>query len=250
MGFREAAPRSARGRLLRLSRHVVPLGVTVLVAATAAQAQPSSGSRSHWLGGGGVITSIPLGEFDDATDVGVGVSGNLAFTPGGGSLGLRLQVGGVLYGSRNVGAPMPGTGGLITQDLSVDNWLLNAGIGPQLVARSGAVRPYAYALAGLGYFATESVLQSGDTYYYDDVYRSTTNFDDTTFAWSAGAGLLIPVSGDMALDIGVQYVANGTVRYLAEGDLLPSPTGAPPRIVPRETEANLIQVTVGLTFGR
>jgi hypothetical protein len=62
--------------------------------------------------------------------------------------------------------------------------------------------------------------------------------------------VLIPVSRDMALDIGVQYVANGTVRYLAEGDLLPSPTGAPPRIVPRETEANLIQVTVGLTFGR
>ena len=78
---------------------------------------------------------------------------------------------------------------------------------------------------------------------------STTNYDDTTFAWSAGAGLLIPVSRSVAIDVGVQYVGNGTVRYLAEGDLLPSPGGAPPVIVPRKTEANLVTITLGVTFG-
>ena len=46
-----------------------------------------------------------------------------------------------------------------------------------------------------------------------------------------------------------QYVGNGTVRYLAEGDLHPSPGGAPPVIVPRQTAANLLTITVGVSFG-
>jgi opacity protein-like surface antigen len=144
-----------------------------------------------------------------------------------------------------VGVPVPGTGGLVVEELSTDNWLMNAGIGPQVMARSGAVRPYAYALAGVGYFATETTF--GDSGYWS---ASTTNFDDTTFAWAAGAGLLFRLSRDLALDVGVQYVGNGEVRYLAEGDLVPSPDGSPPVIVPRRTEANLVTVTVGLTFGR
>ncbi len=141
---------------------------------------------------------------------------------------------------------MPGTGGLITEDLSIDNWLLNVGIGPQVMARSGPVRPYAYALAGFGYFATETSFGYGYDYYGDS---STTNYDDWTFAWSAGAGLLVPVSRSLAIDLGVQYVGNGTVRYLAEGDLLPSPGGAPPVVVPRQTAANLLTITVGVSFG-
>ena len=73
---------------------------------------------------------------------------------------------------------------------------------------------------------------------------------DGLSAWAAGAGLLFRLSRDVALDVGVQYVGNGEVRYLAEGDLVPSPGGAPPVIVPRRTEANLVTVTVGLSFGR
>ena len=152
--------------------------------------------------------------------------GNVVFTPGGGPFGIRFQTGGVVYGSREIPVPVPGTGGLVTEDLSTDNWLLNVGLGPQVMARSGPVRPYAYALAGFGYFATDTSFGNGYDYYGDP---STTNYDDWTFAWSAGAGLLIPVSRSLAIDVGVQYVGNGTVRYLAEGDLRPSPEGVPAR---------------------
>ena len=216
------------------------------IAAKAASAQPAAPKPSEWMGGGGLLVGIPLGEFADATDEGLGVAGNVVFTPGGGSFGIRFQTGGVIYGSREIHAPVPGTGGLITEDLSTDNWLLSVGAGPQFMARFGPVRPYAYALAGFGYFATETSFGNGYDYYGDS---STTNYDDWTFAWSAGAGLLIPVSRSLAIDVGVQYVGNGTVRYLAEGDLLPSPGGAPPVIIPRPTEANLLTITIGITFG-
>jgi opacity protein-like surface antigen len=225
---------------------VLFLSMAAALAAVTASAQPATRKASEWLGGGGVLIGIPLGDFADATDEGVGVAGNVVFTPGGGPFGIRLQTGGLVYGSRKIATPVPGTGGLITEDLTTDNWLLNAGIGPQVMLRSGPVRPYAYALAGVGYFATDTSLGNG--YHYD--YASSTNYDDTTFAWSAGAGLLFPVAGTVAIDVGVQYVGNGTVRYLAEGDLRPSPGNAPPEFVPRTTEANLLTITIGVTFGR
>jgi hypothetical protein len=229
---------------------VLFLATAAALAATAVFAQPGPRKPSEWLGGGGLLIGIPLGEFGDATDEGVGVAGHVVFTPGGGPFGIRLQTGGLIYGSRKIATPVPGTGGLITEDLSTDNWLLNAGIGPQVMLRSGPVRPYAYALAGVGHFATVTSLGDGYNYDYDYGSYSTTNYDDTTFAWSAGAGLLFAVSRSVAIDVGVQYVGNGTVRYLAEGDLLPAPGNAPPVIVPRKTEANLVTVTIGVTFGR
>ncbi len=226
---------------------VFVLGAAAALFASVATAQPGPRRPSEWLGGGGLLIGVPLGDFADATDEGFGVAGSAVFTPGGGPFGIRLQAGGVVYGSRSFATPVPGTGGLVTQELTTDNWLLNAGLGPQVMLRSGPVRPYAYALAGVGYFATDTSLGNG----YDDDYGSysTTNFDDTTFAWSAGVGLLIPVSRSLSIDVGVQYVGNGTVRYLAEGDLQPSSGNTSPLIVPRKTEANLVTITVGVTFG-
>jgi opacity protein-like surface antigen len=220
--------------------------VPVALAASTALAQPSPRKPSTWFGSGGLLVGIPLGDFADATDEGFGVVGDVVFTPGGGPFGVRFQTGGLVYGSRTITTSVPGTGGLVTQELRADNWLLNVGIGPQVMARSGPVRPYAYALAGVGYFATDTSLGDGYDYYRDN---TTTNYDDTTFAWSAGAGLLFPVSRSLALDVCVQYVGNGTVRYLAEGDLGPSASGAPPVIVPRKTTANLVAITIGLSFG-
>ena len=225
---------------------VLSLLVSAVLAASASLAQPPPPKPSDWRGGGGLLIGIPIGDFADATDEGFGVVGHAVFAPGGGPFGIRLQVGGLVYGSREVGLPVPGTGGLVVEDMTTDNWLLNAGIGPQVMARSGSVRPYAFALAGVGYFWTETNL--GDDYGYPS-YGST-NYEDTTFAWAAGAGLLFPLSRSVSLDVCVQYVGNGSVRYLAEGDLVPSPDDTPPVVVPRRTEANLVTITVGVVFGR
>jgi len=221
-------------------RRLFPI-VLVALSAAAAHAQ----ERSTWLGGGAGVVAFPQGDFSRAFDTGWGFSGHGVFTPKGGAFGLRMQGTVVIYGSRTYKVTIPGTGGLITEDLTTDNWLLNAGVGPQLMLRSGPVRPYVYGLAGVGYFATDTTL--GQSAYNG---FGSTNYDDTTFAWSAGAGLLVSVTQSFSIDVGVHYVGNGTVRYLAEGDLRPSPTGLPPLVVPRRTEANLIQVTLGLTFGR
>jgi hypothetical protein len=226
-------------------RRVLLLALPVLLAAGTVSAETGPEQKSEWLGGAGFLVGFPLGDFADATDTGFGMTGHGVFTPNGGAFGVRLQFDALIYGSRSTPVPVPGSGGLITTDLTTDNWLFHFGAGPQIQARSGPVRPYAYALAGVGYFSTGTSL---DQNYYGSL--SSTNYDDATFAWSAGAGLLIPVASAVLIDVGVHYVGNGTVSYLAEGDLRPSISGAPPVIVPRQSEANVLALTVGVSFGR
>ena len=224
---------------------VLLLVALVLLAAGTASAETDPRQKSEWLGGAGLLVGFPLGDFADAADTGFGISGHGVFAPGGGVFGIRLQMDVLIYGSRSFPVVVPGTGGLITTDLTTDNWLFHFGAGPQVQARSGPVRPYAYALAGVGYFSTDTTLE--DDYGYSG-YTST-NYEDTTFAWSAGGGLLIPVSKAVLVDIGVHYVGNGTVSYLAEGDLRPSMGDRPPVIIPRQSEANVLALTIGVSFG-
>ncbi len=93
---------------MRLPRVLFLLAAAGIAAKTAA-AQPAPPKPSEWLGGGGLLIGIPLGEFADATDEGFGVVGNVVFTPGGGPFGIRLQTGGLVYGSRTIGVSVPGT---------------------------------------------------------------------------------------------------------------------------------------------
>ena len=232
---------------MRLPRVLFLLAAAGIAAKTAA-AQPAPAKPSEWLGGGGLLIGIPLGEFADATDEGFGVVGNVVFTPGGGPFGIRLQTGGLVYGSRTIPAcRCPGTWrarhrGPLDRQLAAER---RASAPSSSLARARCVPTPTHSPAS-GTSRPRPRSANGYDYYGDN---STTNYDDWTFAWSAGAGLLLPVSRSVAIDVGVQYVGNGTVRYLAEGDLLPSPGGAPPLIVPRQTEANLFTITVGITFG-
>ncbi len=80
---------------MRLPR-VLFLAVVGGVSPRTASAQPAPRETpSEWLGGGGLLIGVPLGDFADATDEGFGVAGNVVFSPGGGPFGIRFQTGGV-----------------------------------------------------------------------------------------------------------------------------------------------------------
>ena len=191
---------------------------------------------SEWLGGGGLLIGIPLGDFADATDEGFGVVGHVVFTPGVGrsASASRRAASSTAAGDR--ARRCPGRAGSSPRTSRPTTGCSMPGSAPRSCsarARSAPTRTRSPASA------TSRPRRPSATATTTTGTTSTTNYDDTTFAWSAGAGLLFPVSRSVAIDVGVQYVGNGTVRYLAEGDLRPSPGGAPPVIVPRKTEANL-----------
>jgi hypothetical protein len=85
----------------------------------------------------------------------------------------------------------------------------------------------------------------------EDEIGDTTNFDDGAFLVTAGGGVYLPfmVKGtELAVDLGVRYHRNGTVRYLREGDIQDHPDGSI-SFTPTQSKANLVTFMVGVSVG-
>jgi hypothetical protein len=134
---------------------------------------------------------------------------------------------------------------------TTDNWIAQLAVGPQVMARSGRLRPYAHAFGGVSYFATTSQLVFPRPVAVlvvpgaplvpvgQDAFRTTTHHDDVIASYGGGAGVLVGLGqGGTALDLGVRYVGGGTVRYLVEGD----PVGS----VPRRSQGHMVEFRIGV----
>ena len=214
-------------------------------AAVSGEAQEPSHGGPRFSFGGGAIVGRPTGEFRDHVDVGGGLSGHALFATPGGAFALRGDASFLLYGSETLRAPLSETGGRVLIDVArTDNWIGQLAVGPQVVLSSGRVRPYANAFAGVAYFSTTSEPIAPPPLATLPLFIETTHFDDTTFSYGGGGGILIPIGkGRSAIDLGVRYVRNGRVSFLAEGDLV----GDGSVLAPRRSRGDMIEFRLGVT---
>lgn len=193
----------------------------------------------------------PVGEFRDYVRHGFGLDVAIAWPVARRSpFALRADGGFIVYGSETRRVCFSSTVGCrILLDLTTTNSIAFLNVGPQLMVPTGTVRPYVNAAIGGSYFGTTSSVEGSSN---DEDFASTTNFDDITFAWNAGGGLLIRIAGTplrpVMLDVGVRYNANGEVEYLKEGDIVDNPDGSI-TITPTRSEANLLTFQIGVTVG-
>ena len=228
--------------------------VAVLAAARGSSAQTldvqenqQRTTPSRWFGSFSLLAAQPLGEFDDYINVGGGVSGGVMYQLSeNGPVALRIDMGYVLYGSEKKRIhPFPRLEG----DITTNNSIVYAGIGPQFMVPDGLLRPYIGGSAGLAYFFTQSSLD-GITSGSDQILE-TTNFDDVTFAFTGSGGIYIPLRRGLkpiSLDIGARYHANGRARYLREGSIQDNPDNSI-TIDPIESETNLLTWHLGIAVG-
>ncbi len=237
---------------------LVVLLLTMLPAAARAQVFTVGGEQERDRGGprrspvmGGLSLSYgqPMREFRDNVKQGFGIDGNLHYkVDRRGIFSLGLEGGFLTYGRETQRVPLSTTiGGRILVDLTTSNNILWLGLGPQLTAPSGPVRPYVGGTAGFAYFFTESSVEGSRS---DVEFAKTTNYDDGTFAWTGSSGVLIPVGarGNGAIDIGVTYHGNGNVRYLREGDIVDLPNGGIDFEV-NQSQAPLLSWRIGFRMG-
>jgi len=227
---------------------LVLLGALLAAQPAGAQQEEPLGPTNLWFTVQGAYAR-PIGEFRDYVQHGGGL--NLAVvwpvTPEN-AFALRADGGFVIYGSETTEVCFSTTVGCrIRLDLTTTNSIAYLNAGPQLMMPRGAVRPYVNGAIGFSYFATTSSVKGDDN---GDEIASDTNFDDITFAWAAGGGLMIPLSmgsTPVLLDIGARLNRNGEVEYLKKGDIEDGPNGI--EFTPTRSEADLVTFQVGVTIG-
>lgn len=204
--------------------------------------------RSPVSMGGGLVVAQAQGEFRDHVDYGVGFGGHLVYAPGpAGIVGLRLEGSLLVYGYETLRVPLSSTiGGRVLVDVNTSNNIAYLGVGPQLMAPAGGVRPYVNGTVGLGYFFTESSVEGSRSH---ETFASTTNYDDLILSYAAGGGLYVPLRGGTApvsLDLGVRYQWSRDVSYLREGSIEDLPGGAI-AFRPVRSDADVLTLQLGVT---
>ena len=198
--------------------------------------------------GGGLSIAQPVGEFKNYINAAVGLNFNLVqqLDPQG-ALAIRVDGGYLIYGDETKSAALSPTLGRIRVDVNTTNNIAALSVGPQLMVPNGTFRPYVNGAVGVSYFFTESSIKGSDS----PDFASTTNYDDATFAWSAGAGLYIPVrrgARPISIDLGARYYGNGQARYLKEGSITEDGQGNI-YFDPIRSNTNMITYQIGVTFG-
>ena len=228
-------------------RALVALAVLLAPPAARAQAVPARSLRPSiaFIGIDG-IAAIPQGQFADYVGTGWGAGANLVIKLGSSPLALRVDGGWVRYGNETKRVCISTC--RITADVHTHNDIYLFGIGPQLMAPGGSIRPYVTGTVGLSYFVTGSSIEGTND---DAEFASTKNFDDVTFAWAGGGGFYVPVRAGprpIAIDLGVRYHGSGDASYLRKGSIIDHPDGSI-SFTPIRSSTHLLVAQVGVSIG-
>jgi opacity protein-like surface antigen len=233
-----------------MSREWLVRGMAVMAAL--ASAASGAQAQNNWESPDAFVDLTffgvePVGEFARNVDGGwgLGIGGRFPMDSRG-ILSMRADAGFINYGhERFRQCSVTCRVGL---DVETNNNILFLGVGPELAAPLGPIRPYVGVEGGLGYFVTSSSI-GGDRNY--NSFASSTNFDDAVFQWRGRGGIQFRLSGGRTpvfLDLGGEYHRNGIAEYLREGDIVDEPDGSVTLFTTR-SEANLWTFRLGVSIG-
>jgi hypothetical protein len=239
---------------MRTPLALLALATLALAAPAAAQEEEPAGPRPlsrFTVGGNGIVTQ-PVGDLEGRIGTGGGLALHGIFRVAS-ALGVRLEGGFASYAHERTNACFSITVGCrIHLDLNTYYSLVFVNAGPQLTLPVGPLRPYAHGGAGFAaFFANSSV--SGE--HGGEGAFSTSHFDDFTFAWTGGGGLLVPISirgVPVAIDAGATYHGNGVAEYLREEDGITDNPDGSITVHPTRSQANGVSYRLGVsvTFPR
>ena len=175
--------------------------------------------------GGSVMLGLPQGEFKEKVDrlgYGFNVQGTL-WSPGTLSpFTIGANFGYLIYGEESTNRPLSVTIPDVGVDVNRTNSLMNFHLLFQLAPFDGQVKPYAEGLFGGAYIFTKTTVES--EWSEENIFEST-NFDDFTWSYGVGGGLLISLISDptgitsLYLDLKVRYIFGSEAEYLKEGSI-------------------------------
>jgi len=185
---------------------------------------------TNFVGGIHFNTGLPQEQLEDQIGRNAyGIGGQIFYAPSTSPFAVGLDLCWMNYGVESRREPFSTT----IPDVEVDVETWNNVVQAFFVLRGqmprGPIQLYADALIGLNYLFTETKIQ--DTGNVVESVISSTNRDDTAFAYGFGGGVMVPVytgmraSGDeddrfeVSLDAGARYLRGDEAEYLKKGSI-------------------------------
>jgi len=202
--------------------------------------------------GGSLLVGSPQGEFRQYVDnLGFGFqlygtlwapSKLLPFTVG-------LDFGYMIYGSRTDRRPFSETIPDVAVDVTRSNNIANLHVLFQISPFSGTVRPYIEGLFGGAYIFTSTDIKSD---YQSEPIATTTNYDDFSWSYGAGGGILFRIGHDLGdvktlyLDIKARYMYGSEAEYLTQNGIVINPADSRVYYFPKKSKTDLLTIHIGV----
>ena len=221
--------------------------LALVLAPAAAQAQ------NRFTVGAAGMYGQPLGVFADNVDRGFGLDGFGALAlDSRGIFSLRADLGYLQHASKSEPFFVNTGFGLIELESETKSGVLMLGVGPHIMAPSGAIRPYVGGSVGFARFATTTAIKidsdnsnSGE----DETLDEQTISSDFILSIGASAGLAISIPAlarsGVLIDLGARYHRNGLAKYVSSEGVEYNGTGTP-TVTATESDADFIVYRIGI----
>ncbi len=185
--------------------------------------------QTPFQAGGNFTLGFPQNEFKDNIDnMGYGGTGFFAYRFPRSPLLVGASVSFLIYGRETREEPFSTTIPDVFVDVTTTNSIVMGHLFLRLQPPRGSILPYLDGLFGFNYLSTRTTIENQSN---DEEVASSTNFDDMTFSYGVGGGLMIRVfqppqddSGKNELqavyiDLGIRYMKSGEAEYLKKGSI-------------------------------
>ena len=202
--------------------------------------------------GGSFMVGSPQGEFRNYVDqlgYGFQIHGTLWTPSKERPFTIGLNIGYMIYGSRTDRRPFSLTIPDVNVDVTRTNNLANFHLLFQVSPFTGTVRPYIEGLFGGAYLFTQTEVKSD---YNNETLASTTNYDDFSWSYGAGGGMLFRVAQDLGdvktlyLDLKARYIYGTEARYLTEKGIVINPANSQVYYFPQKSKTDLLTFHIGV----
>jgi hypothetical protein len=233
-------------------KHRIPR--LVVVALLLLPAYRPARAQMRYSAGLAANVGQPIGDFAQNVGTAFGLDGfgTFGLDPRG-IVSLRAQLGFLQYLRRDETFWVQSGFGLFELESETKSGVLTLGVGPQIMATSGSVRPYIAGTIGLSRFSTETAINvpasqsnSGTKEQLDQQTVSSDNILSLT--GTAGIAFHLSFLGNSALaDLGVRYHHNGEARYVSSDGVQYDGNGNV-TVVPTTSEANFLTYRIGVVI--
>ncbi|MHB8905517.1 MAG: hypothetical protein ACYC6D_05260 [Melioribacteraceae bacterium] len=200
--------------------------------------------------GASFMIASPQGEFKNNVDnlgFGVQVEGTLWAPSTQRPFSIGLSAGYLVYGLVSERRAWPGFPGIYL-NLTRTNSIANLHALFKITPFMGSIRPYIEGIFGGNYLFTTSEVKNENG---NQQIASSTNFDDFTWSYGGGAGLLFKLSENLEnvstlfLDLKVRYMYGTEAEYLTENSVFVNNLGDT-IFNPQKSKTDLITFHVGV----